>query len=103
MYRRRDGGWHEVLRGQGGPGYRGVEPGPGRSRGPVLLQGRPNPAETGDGPTCALTARTQAWVYAHMQLSPEEAAMYKNAPVVYNADLGFFFEPNELSLLACSL
>ncbi len=37
----------------------------------------------------------QAWVYAHMQLSPEEAKEFKNAPVVYNGDIGFFFEPNE--------
>lgn len=37
----------------------------------------------------------QAWVYAHMQLSPEEAKEFKNAPVVYNGDVGFFFEPNE--------
>lgn len=37
----------------------------------------------------------QAWVYAHMQLTPEEAAAYKDTPVVYNGDVGFFFEPNE--------
>lgn len=37
----------------------------------------------------------QAWVYAHMQLTPEEAAEYKECPVVYNSELGFFFEPNE--------
>ncbi|KAI1868528.1 uncharacterized protein JN550_006444 [Neoarthrinium moseri] len=36
-----------------------------------------------------------AWVYAHIQLSPEEAAEYKGVPVVYNGDIGFFFEPNE--------
>jgi sarcosine oxidase/L-pipecolate oxidase len=30
-----------------------------------------------------------------MQLTPEEAAEYKDAPVVYNGELGFFFEPNE--------
>jgi sarcosine oxidase/L-pipecolate oxidase len=30
-----------------------------------------------------------------MQLSPEEAAEYKESPVVYNSELGFFFEPNE--------
>ncbi|WVR04150.1 hypothetical protein IAU60_001149 [Kwoniella sp. DSM 27419] len=38
---------------------------------------------------------SKAWVYAHMQLSKEEAAEWKDAPVVYNSDLGFFFEPNE--------
>jgi sarcosine oxidase/L-pipecolate oxidase len=30
-----------------------------------------------------------------MQLSPEEAQEFKDAPVVYNGDIGFFFEPNE--------
>ncbi|KAI1138388.1 fructosyl amino acid oxidase [Hypoxylon sp. FL0543] len=38
---------------------------------------------------------SKAWVYAMMQLSPEEATEYKNSPVVYNGDIGFFFEPNE--------
>ncbi|KAL5120643.1 hypothetical protein ACEQ8H_001391 [Pleosporales sp. CAS-2024a] len=38
---------------------------------------------------------SKAWVYAHIQLTPEEAARYKNVPVVYNGDVGFFFEPNE--------
>lgn len=38
---------------------------------------------------------SKAWVYAHMQLTPEEAAEYKGCPVVYNGDVGFFFEPNE--------
>ena len=33
-----------------------------------------------------------------LQLTPEEAAEYKDTPVVYNGDIGFFFEPNELSL-----
>lgn len=37
----------------------------------------------------------QAWVYAHMQLTSAEAAEYKECPVVYNSELGFFFEPNE--------
>ena len=37
----------------------------------------------------------QAWVYAMIQLTPEEAAPYKDCPVVYNGDVGFFFEPNE--------
>lgn len=43
---------------------------------------------------------TQAWVYAHIQLSPEEAEEYKGTPVVYNGDVGFFFEPNEQVLPA---
>ncbi|KAI1099332.1 fructosyl amino acid oxidase [Jackrogersella minutella] len=38
---------------------------------------------------------SKAWVYAMIQLSPEEAAGYKDSPVVYNGDIGFFFEPNE--------
>ncbi|KAI1396452.1 fructosyl amino acid oxidase [Hypoxylon fuscum] len=38
---------------------------------------------------------SKAWVYAMIQLSPEEAAEYKDSPVVYNGDVGFFFEPNE--------
>jgi sarcosine oxidase/L-pipecolate oxidase len=40
-------------------------------------------------------ADQQAWVYAHMQLSQEEAKEFKDSPVVYNGDIGFFFEPNE--------
>lgn len=38
---------------------------------------------------------SKAWVYAHMQLTPREAAAYKDCPVVYHGDYGFFFEPNE--------
>ncbi|XXG99587.1 hypothetical protein Hte_005927 [Hypoxylon texense] len=38
---------------------------------------------------------SKAWVYAMMQLSAQEAAEYKDSPVVYNGDFGFFFEPNE--------
>ncbi|KAJ4422365.1 hypothetical protein N0V82_003019 [Gnomoniopsis sp. IMI 355080] len=38
---------------------------------------------------------SKAWVYAHIQLTPDEAAEYKNIPVVYHGDIGFFFEPNE--------
>ncbi|KAL7624797.1 hypothetical protein AAE478_004011 [Parahypoxylon ruwenzoriense] len=34
-------------------------------------------------------------IYAMIQLSPQEAAEYKDSPVVYNGDIGFFFEPNE--------
>jgi sarcosine oxidase/L-pipecolate oxidase len=34
-----------------------------------------------------------------MQLTPKEAAEYRNAPVVYNGDVGFFFEPNESVLI----
>ncbi|KAI2778003.1 fructosyl peptide oxidase [Daldinia loculata] len=38
---------------------------------------------------------SKAWVYAMIQLSPQEAVEYKDSPVVYNGDIGFFFEPNE--------
>lgn len=34
-----------------------------------------------------------------MRLSPKEAAEYKNHPVVYNGDVGFFFEPDEYSVI----
>ncbi|KAJ3842960.1 FAD dependent oxidoreductase [Lentinula raphanica] len=37
----------------------------------------------------------KAWVYAHIQLTPKEAEAYAGCPVVYNEDIGFFFEPNE--------
>nr|6Y4J_A Chain A, Fructosyl Peptide Oxidase [Escherichia coli] len=42
---------------------------------------------------------SKAWVYGHIQLTPEEAARYKNSPVVYNGDVGFFFEPNEHGII----
>lgn len=38
---------------------------------------------------------SKAWVYAHMQLTSEEIKEYAGCPVVYNEDLGFFFEPDE--------
>ncbi|KUL82077.1 hypothetical protein ZTR_09111 [Talaromyces verruculosus] len=38
---------------------------------------------------------SKAWVFAHFQLTPQEAAEYKNMPVVYDGEYGFFFEPNE--------
>lgn len=34
-----------------------------------------------------------------MQLTPTEARPYKDAPVVYNGDIGFFFEPNESGVI----
>jgi len=30
-----------------------------------------------------------------MRLTPTEAVKYKDCPVVYNGDIGFFFEPDE--------
>lgn len=38
---------------------------------------------------------SKAWVYAHMKLSASEAQAYKDGPVVYHGDYGFFFEPDE--------
>ncbi|KAF5372842.1 hypothetical protein D9758_001474 [Tetrapyrgos nigripes] len=38
---------------------------------------------------------SKCWVLAHIQLTPEEAKEYAGCPVVYNEDIGFFFEPNE--------
>lgn len=43
----------------------------------------------------SLIDRRQAWVFAHIQLTPTEAAQYKDSPVIYDGDYGFFFEPNE--------
>ncbi|CAI6074917.1 unnamed protein product [Clonostachys chloroleuca] len=42
---------------------------------------------------------SKAWVLAHIQLTPEEAAAYKNTPVVYDGSYGFFFEPNEEGII----
>ncbi|VDC05363.1 unnamed protein product [Peniophora sp. CBMAI 1063] len=42
---------------------------------------------------------SKAWVYAHLQLTPEEVKEYAGCPVVYNEDLGFFFEPNEYGVI----
>ncbi|KAL5458243.1 hypothetical protein PMIN06_003443 [Paraphaeosphaeria minitans] len=42
---------------------------------------------------------SKAWVYAHMRLTPQKVAEYKNAPVVYNGDVGFFFEPDEYGVI----
>ncbi|KAI0484581.1 fructosyl amino acid oxidase [Xylariaceae sp. FL0804] len=57
----------------------------------VLAAGAWSPALVDlEGQCCS-----KAWVYAHLQMTPSEAAEYKNAPVVYNGDIGFFFEPSE--------
>ncbi|KAG2417502.1 hypothetical protein HFD88_008721 [Aspergillus terreus] len=39
--------------------------------------------------------RPTAWTLVHIQLKPEERAQYKNMPVVFNIEKGFFFEPDE--------
>ncbi|KAH6980774.1 fructosyl amino acid oxidase [Ilyonectria sp. MPI-CAGE-AT-0026] len=38
---------------------------------------------------------SKAWVFAHIQLTPQEVAEYKEIPVIYDGEYGFFFEPNE--------
>ncbi|PYH82861.1 fructosyl amine:oxygen oxidoreductase [Aspergillus uvarum CBS 121591] len=38
--------------------------------------------------------RPTAWTLAHIRLSPAEAAAYRNLPVLFNADQGFFMEPD---------
>ncbi|KAJ5938101.1 hypothetical protein N7454_004443 [Penicillium verhagenii] len=42
---------------------------------------------------------SKAWVYAHIQLTPEEASEYRSIPVVYDGEYGFFFEPNEYGVI----
>ncbi|KAJ5161708.1 sarcosine oxidase [Penicillium capsulatum] len=42
---------------------------------------------------------SKAWVFAHIQLTPQEAAEYQNKPVVYDGEYGFFFEPNENGII----
>ncbi|KAL5339842.1 FAD dependent oxidoreductase [Aspergillus crustosus] len=42
---------------------------------------------------------SKAWVFAHIQLTPSEAAELKNTPVVYDGEYGFFFEPNENGII----
>lgn len=39
--------------------------------------------------------RPTAWTIAHIALSPDERALYKNFPVIFNIEKGFFFEPDE--------
>jgi len=39
--------------------------------------------------------RPTAWTLAHVRLTPEEAQTYKNLPVLFNIELGFFMEPDE--------
>ncbi|ORY11979.1 FAD dependent oxidoreductase [Clohesyomyces aquaticus] len=38
--------------------------------------------------------RPTAWTLAHLPLSPEEAKKYRNLPVLYGVDRGFFIEPD---------
>jgi sarcosine oxidase/L-pipecolate oxidase len=39
--------------------------------------------------------RPTAWTLAHLPLSASEAQLYRNLPVLYGVDRGFFIEPDE--------
>ncbi|KAJ5226516.1 fructosyl amine:oxygen oxidoreductase [Penicillium chermesinum] len=39
--------------------------------------------------------RPTAWTLSHIRMTPEEAALYKNLPVLFNIAKGFFMEPDE--------
>lgn len=39
--------------------------------------------------------RSTAWTLVHIALDHEERALYKNIPVIFNIEKGFFFEPDE--------
>lgn len=39
--------------------------------------------------------RPTAWTLAHISMTPSETALYKNLPVLFNAERGFFMEPDE--------
>jgi sarcosine oxidase/L-pipecolate oxidase len=38
--------------------------------------------------------RPTAWTLAHIKMSPEECKLYKNLPVLFNIESGFFMEPD---------
>lgn len=42
--------------------------------------------------SAASSNHLQAWVFAHIPLTPAEEAQYKNSPVVYDGDYSFFFK-----------
>lgn len=39
--------------------------------------------------------RPTAWTLVHIKLKPEERALCKNMPVIFNIEKGFCFEPND--------
>lgn len=39
--------------------------------------------------------RPTAWTLAHIKMTAEECALYKNLPVLFNLESGFFMEPDE--------
>ncbi|KAH8820717.1 fructosyl amine:oxygen oxidoreductase-like protein [Xylogone sp. PMI_703] len=38
--------------------------------------------------------RPTAWTLAHIKMSPEECELYRNLPVLFNIESGFFMEPD---------
>ena len=38
--------------------------------------------------------RPTAWTLAHIRMTPEEAKLYKDLPVLFNVERGFFMEPD---------
>ncbi|WAO91221.1 DAO domain-containing protein [Fusarium falciforme] len=47
--------------------------------------------------------RPTAWTVAHIKMSPEEAKLYKDLPVLFHSEKGFFIEPDvdKLELKIC--
>ena len=47
--------------------------------------------------------RPTAWTLAHIRMTPDESRLYKNLPVLFNVERGFFMEPDEddLDLKIC--
>lgn len=47
--------------------------------------------------------RPTAWTLAHIRMTPDEARLYQNLPVLFNVERGFFMEPDEddLDLKIC--
>jgi sarcosine oxidase / L-pipecolate oxidase len=39
--------------------------------------------------------RPTAWTLAHIRMTPEELELYRNLPVLFNIERGFFMEPDE--------
>ena len=39
--------------------------------------------------------RPTAWTLAHIKMTPEETKLFKNLPVLFNVERGFFMEPDE--------
>ncbi|KAK2873536.1 hypothetical protein FQN49_002276 [Arthroderma sp. PD_2] len=39
--------------------------------------------------------RPTAWTLAHIKMTPEEVKLYKDLPVLFNVERGFFMEPDE--------